>query len=104
MNCISHLPQSIGSRETGIYCHLLICCDDHLSQSTDTMAGHWTLREFYGKQPDQENPFNGAYSEHSTVTSWGRENEADAHRHNIHKFLGSELSLNTRTFLDTALV
>ncbi|XP_071514858.1 nicotinamide phosphoribosyltransferase-like [Panulirus ornatus] len=48
-------------------------------KASDTVAGSSLLRKFYHLQGVAG--FSTPSSEHSTVTSWGREHELDAHRH-----------------------
>lgn len=48
-------------------------------QASDTVAGSSMLRKFY--QLKGVAGFSTPSSEHSTVTTWGREGEAQAHRH-----------------------
>ncbi|XP_071515274.1 nicotinamide phosphoribosyltransferase-like [Panulirus ornatus] len=55
-------------------------------KTSDTVAGTCLLRKYYNLKTvgGQSGPF----SEHSTVTSWGRQREADAHKHLITNNLG----------------
>jgi len=51
---------------------------------TDTMSGIVYLREFYGAVDMPA--FSVPAAEHSTITSWGRENEAEAYRNMLRQF------------------
>ncbi|XP_063598432.1 nicotinamide phosphoribosyltransferase-like [Penaeus indicus] len=55
-------------------------------KSSDTLAANALLKKYYHEVRRVEG--SGAFSEHSTVTSWGREREADAHKHAIETFFG----------------
>ena len=50
---------------------------------TDTMSGIMFLREFYGADMPG---FSIPATEHSTITSWGRENEAEAYRNMLNQY------------------
>lgn len=63
-------------------------------QSSDTLAANALLKKYYHEVRRVE--MGGAFSEHSTVTSWGREREADAHRHAIETYFGGEQSARSR--------
>jgi nicotinamide phosphoribosyltransferase len=53
-------------------------------QGTDTIAGIALVREYYGAR---EMPgFSVPAAEHSTITAWGREHEADAYRNMLLQF------------------
>jgi len=68
---------SVESAATGDMAHLVNFC------STDTVAGIVAARAFYGaKMPGASIPA----SEHSTITSWGREHEVDAMRNMLEKY------------------
>lgn len=49
---------------------------------TDTLAGMLLLKEYYGEAIGHSIPA----AEHSTITSWGRENEIDAFRNMLQKY------------------
>ncbi|XP_042880676.1 nicotinamide phosphoribosyltransferase-like [Penaeus japonicus] len=53
---------------------------------SDTLAGFCLLKKYYHEVTRMD--IAGVFSEHSTVTSWGREREADAHRHALQTFFG----------------
>jgi nicotinamide phosphoribosyltransferase len=53
-------------------------------KGTDTVAGIRILQEYYSSQ--QMEGFSVPAAEHSTITSWGREHEADAYRNMLHSF------------------
>lgn len=53
-------------------------------KGTDTVAGIRILQEYYASQ--QMEGFSVPAAEHSTITSWGREHEADAYRNMLHSF------------------
>lgn len=59
----------------------------HLTQfaGTDTVAGLTVARDFYGKT-DGVAGFSIPASEHSTITSWGREREAEAFENMLRKY------------------
>ena len=50
---------------------------------TDTMSGIMFLREFYGADMPG---FSIPATEHSTITSWGRDNEAEAYRNMLNQY------------------
>ena len=50
---------------------------------TDTIAGIEMLRQYYGADMPG---FSVPAAEHSTITSWGQDREADAYRHIINQF------------------
>ena len=53
-------------------------------QGTDTLAGIRLLQQYYGAR---EMPgFSVPAAEHSTITAWGREHEADAYRNLLRQF------------------
>lgn len=53
---------------------------------TDTIMGIVAADLYYGYQPE----FQGVpASEHSTITSWGKENETDAYRNMVKQFAGN---------------
>lgn len=59
----------------------------HLTQfaGTDTVAGLVVARDYYGKK-DGPAGFSIPASEHSTITSWGRDREIDAFRNMLTKY------------------
>ncbi|XP_050686796.1 nicotinamide phosphoribosyltransferase-like [Eriocheir sinensis] len=58
-------------------------------QTSDTVAGTCLLRKYY--HVDTVGGYSGAFSEHSTVTSWGRETEAEAHSNLIRANPGGQV-------------
>jgi nicotinamide phosphoribosyltransferase len=54
-------------------------------KGTDTLAGVDLLREYYGEPMAG---FSIPASEHSTITSWGREHEVDAYANMLEQFKG----------------
>jgi len=68
---------SVESAAVGDLAHLVSFC------STDTVAGMVAAQSFYGaKMPGASIPA----SEHSTITSWGREHEIDAMKNMLDKY------------------
>ncbi len=68
---------SVESAAIGAAAHLINF------QGTDTMAGLTMARDYYGaKMPG----FSIPASEHSTITSWGREHELDAMRNMLEQY------------------
>ncbi|XP_064091267.1 nicotinamide phosphoribosyltransferase-like isoform X1 [Macrobrachium nipponense] len=55
-------------------------------KSSDTIAGSCLLRKYY--HVEGVAGFSGPFSEHSTVTSWGRERENEAHKKMLKSFMG----------------
>jgi nicotinamide phosphoribosyltransferase len=55
-------------------------------KGTDTVAGIRILQQYYGSQAMEG--FSVPAAEHSTITSWGRENEAQAYRNMLTQFPG----------------
>ncbi|XP_042227435.1 nicotinamide phosphoribosyltransferase-like, partial [Homarus americanus] len=55
-------------------------------KASDTVAGTCLLRKYYHEKT--VGAHSGPFSEHSTVTSWGRHREADAHKHMLDTFKG----------------
>ena len=53
-------------------------------KGTDTVAGIRILQQYYGSQAMEG--FSVPAAEHSTITSWGRENEAQAYRNMLTQF------------------
>jgi nicotinamide phosphoribosyltransferase len=53
-------------------------------KGTDTVAGIRVLQQYYGSQ--EMEGFSVPAAEHSTITSWGRENEAEAYRNMLTQF------------------
>jgi nicotinamide phosphoribosyltransferase len=53
-------------------------------KGTDTVAGVRILQEYYGS--DQMEGFSVPAAEHSTITSWGKENEARAYSNMLEQF------------------
>ena len=53
-------------------------------KGTDTVAGIRVLQQYYGSQAMEG--FSVPAAEHSTITSWGRENEAQAYRNMLTQF------------------
>ena len=53
-------------------------------KGTDTVAGIRVLQQYYGSQ--EMEGFSVPAAEHSTITSWGRENEAQAYRNMLTQF------------------
>lgn len=51
---------------------------------TDTVAGIFAAQEYYNT--DEVVGFSIPAAEHSTITSWGKENEVDAYRNMLQKF------------------
>ncbi len=62
--------------------------ETHVIQTSDTVAGSCLLRKYY--HVDTVGAHSGPFSEHSTVTSWGREAEAEAHRSLITANIGGK--------------
>lgn len=61
-----------------------------LFQASDTVAGSSLLRKYYHLKGVAG--FSTPSSEHSTVTAWGRHNEAKAHRHMLEMYYKGEIS------------
>jgi nicotinamide phosphoribosyltransferase len=55
-------------------------------KGTDTVAGIRVLQQFYGSH--EMEGFSVPAAEHSTITSWGREHEAEAYRNMLTQFPG----------------
>ncbi|HEU5415445.1 MAG TPA: nicotinate phosphoribosyltransferase [Candidatus Angelobacter sp.] len=55
-------------------------------KGTDTVAGIRVLQQYYGSQ--EMEGFSVPAAEHSTITSWGREHEAEAYRNMLTQFPG----------------
>ena len=53
-------------------------------KGTDTVAGIRILQQYY--RSDQMEGFSVPAAEHSTITAWGRENEANAYRNMLEQF------------------
>jgi nicotinamide phosphoribosyltransferase len=53
-------------------------------KGTDTVAGIRVLQHYY--RSDQMEGFSVPAAEHSTITAWGRENEANAYRNMLEQF------------------
>lgn len=60
-------------------------------QASDTVAGSCLLHKYYHMEPIMKHS-SGPSSEHSTVTSWGREAEAEAYSNLIRSFPGSRVA------------
>ncbi|KAK4300852.1 hypothetical protein Pmani_026972 [Petrolisthes manimaculis] len=58
-------------------------------KSSDTMAGSSLLRKYYHLKGVAG--FSTPSSEHSTVTSWGRDNEEEAHKHMMDTYYKSDV-------------
>ncbi|KAK7075156.1 hypothetical protein SK128_024616 [Halocaridina rubra] len=58
-------------------------------KASDTVAGTVLLRKYYHVEGVAN--LSGAFSEHSTVTTWGREKESEAHRNMLKTFFGARL-------------
>lgn len=74
---------SLESAMIGGAAHLVI------SKGTDTGAALWMIRNFYSTNPGYMPGFSIPAAEHSTITSWGREGEADAYRNMLRKYGGT---------------
>jgi nicotinamide phosphoribosyltransferase len=66
-------------------------------RGSDTIAGPLAAYEFYGmdfiNNPTLMPAYNIIASEHSTITSWGREREIDAYRNMLHRFPNNMVSV-----------
>ncbi|XP_068211419.1 nicotinamide phosphoribosyltransferase-like [Palaemon carinicauda] len=65
-------------------------------KTSDTIAGSCMLRKYY--HVDGVAAMSGPFSEHSTVTSWGRDRENEAHKMMLTKFMGRKFGCVVDSF------